>query len=101
MIAIGLSEDTVLELYCTGTQKSIPSVAVNEIPISSSNATDLLANLSVEEIVLRDSTGRLVLYFKLNVTSEPLVNFTCDRSSNYCYNLQLTDVQGQCFANLM
>lgn len=98
MIAVVLSEDTVLELYCTGTQKSIPFVAVNEVPISSSNATELLANLSVEESVQRDSTGRLVLYFKQNVTSEPLVNFTCGRSSNYCYNLQLTNVQGQCFA---
>ena len=73
-----------------------PHVTINELPVASSNATELLANLSVEESVLRDSAGRLVLYFKLNVTSELEAPLTveCTRSSNYCYKLKLTDGQG-------
>lgn len=91
-----LSEDTVLRLNCTGTRQLTPNVVINEVLISSIHATDLLTNFSIEESVLRDSTGRLVLSFKMpiSVTSETRLTFECDKSSNYCYKLNLADVRG-------
>jgi len=80
-----LSEDTVLWLNCTGTRHLIPNVVINEVLISSIHATNLLTNVSIEESVLRDSTGRLVLSFKISITSDTRLTFECDRSSNYCY----------------
>lgn len=89
-----LSEDTVLWLNCTGTRHLTPNVFINEVLISSINATNLLTNFSIEESVQRDSTGRLVLSFKLSVKSETRLTFECDKSSNYGYKLTLADVRG-------
>ena len=89
-----MSEDTVLWLNCTGTRHLIPNVVINEVLISSIHATNLLTNVSIEESVLRDSTGRLVLSFKLSVTSGTRLTFECDMSSNYGYKLKLADVRG-------
>ena len=91
-----LSEDTLLEINCTGTRTLTPRVAINGIAVSSGNATELLTSLGAEESVIRDSTGRLVLCFRLSVTSELEAPLTveCTRSSNYDYTLKFTDVRG-------
>ena len=91
-----LSEDTLLEMYCTGTRTLTAYVTINGIAVSSGNATKLLTSLGVEESVMRDSTGRLVLCFRLNLTSEFEAPLTveCTRSSNYDYTLKFTDVRG-------
>ena len=94
-ITVVLSEDTLLVMYCTGTRTMPPHVTINETPVASNNATELLARLGVEESVMRDSTGRLVLCFRLDVTNEALhLTVECNGSSNYDYTLKLTDVRG-------